>query len=49
LQGFAAHIELGPLSFVGASFLALLVAWSTVGGHEYKVARSSPVEALRYE
>jgi putative ABC transport system permease protein len=49
LEGFADHIELGPLTFVAAGLLALVIAVGTVAGHATLVARAKPVEALRYE
>ena len=49
LEGFAYHIELTPLVFIAASALALAIALVTVSGHAILVARTSPVEALRYE
>jgi putative ABC transport system permease protein len=49
LQGFAYHVDLNPLAFVGASALALIIALATVSGHALMVARTRPVEALRYE
>ena len=49
LDGFAFTIELGPRYFVGAGLAALFVAWVTTAGHALRVARSSPIEALRYE
>jgi putative ABC transport system permease protein len=49
LQGFAYHVDLNPLEFVAASVLALLIALLTVSGHALMVARTRPVEALRYE
>jgi putative ABC transport system permease protein len=49
LEGFAYHVDLSPLVFVGASLLALVVALATVSGHALMVARTRPVEALRYE
>jgi len=49
LQGFAYHVDLNPLAFVGASVLALVIALATVSGHALTVARTRPVEALRYE
>jgi putative ABC transport system permease protein len=49
LDGFAYHIELGPLAFLGASALAILIALVTVTGHAILVSRARPVEALRYE
>ena len=32
-----------------AGFIALMIAWGTVGGNAAKVARSNPIKALRYE
>ncbi len=49
LQGFAYHVDLNPLAFVAASVLALIIALATVSGHALMVARTRPVEALRYE
>ncbi len=49
LEGFAYHVDLNPLVFVAASALALIIALATVSGHALLVARTKPVEALRYE
>jgi putative ABC transport system permease protein len=49
LEGFAYHVNLSPLVFVGASALALAIALLTVSGHAVLVARARPTEALRYE
>jgi putative ABC transport system permease protein len=49
LEGFAYHIDLGPLAFVLASALAVGIALLTVSGHALIVSRARPVEALRYE
>jgi putative ABC transport system permease protein len=49
LQGFAYHVDLSPLTFLVASVLALVIALATVAGHALMVARTRPVEALRYE
>jgi putative ABC transport system permease protein len=49
LDGFAYHVDLNPLVFVAASALALIIALATVSGHALLVARTKPVEALRYE
>jgi putative ABC transport system permease protein len=49
LDGFAYHVDLGVLTFLAASGLALLIALITVTGHTLLVARSRPAEALRYE
>jgi putative ABC transport system permease protein len=40
---------LNPLAFLAASVLALLIALATVSGRALLVARTKPVEALRYE
>jgi putative ABC transport system permease protein len=49
LESFAYHVDLGPLAFLLASGLALLIALVTVAGHAMLVSRARPVEALRYE
>jgi putative ABC transport system permease protein len=49
LDGFAYRVDLGLLTFLAASGLALLLALITVSGHTLLVARSRPAEALRYE
>jgi putative ABC transport system permease protein len=49
LEGFAYHVDLGPMAFLAASALALLIALITVSGHALLVARARPAEALRYE
>jgi putative ABC transport system permease protein len=49
LQGFAYHVALDPLVFLGAAILGLGIALCTVGAHCYLVARAKPVSALRYE
>jgi putative ABC transport system permease protein len=49
LNGFDARIALGPAPFLLAGGLALLIAVVTVAGHAFRVARSNPVHALRYE
>jgi putative ABC transport system permease protein len=49
LDGFAYHVSLSPLVFVGASGLAFVIALVTVSGHAVLVARARPTEALRYE
>ncbi len=49
LEGFADHVNLSPLTFVGAGALALVIALVTVAGHALVIARAKPVEALRYE
>jgi putative ABC transport system permease protein len=49
LNGFEHRIDLNPMVFGTAGFLALLVAWITVGGHAFKAAQENPIRALRYE
>ena len=49
LNGFDARITLSPIPFLAAGLIALLIAVATVGGHAFRVARSSPIHALRYE
>jgi putative ABC transport system permease protein len=49
LEGFAYHVDLGPMVFLAASVLAALIALITVTGHALLVARARPAEALRYE
>jgi putative ABC transport system permease protein len=49
LNGFDARIALTPTPFLIAGALALLIAIVTVGGHAMRIARSSPIHALRYE
>ncbi len=49
LNGFDARISLGPTPFLIAGLLALVIAVGTIAGHAFKVARSNPIHALRYE
>jgi putative ABC transport system permease protein len=49
LNGFDARISLGPTPFLLAALLALAIAIGTIAGHAFKVARSNPIHALRYE
>jgi putative ABC transport system permease protein len=49
LQGFAYHITLSPLYFLGAGAGAMMIAWVTVFTHARKVASANPIHALRYE
>ncbi|MCA1652885.1 MAG: ABC transporter permease [Sphingomicrobium sp.] len=49
LNGFDARIALSPVPFLVAGLLALVIAILTVGGHALRVARASPIHALRYE
>lgn len=49
LNQFDARMPLGPVPFVVAGVLALAIAVLTIGGHAFRVARTNPVHALRYE
>jgi putative ABC transport system permease protein len=49
LNTFDARIDLGPLPFVLAGLLALVIAIGTIAGHAVRVARANPIHALRYE
>ncbi|WP_425442828.1 ABC transporter permease [Sphingomonas spermidinifaciens] len=49
LNGFDQRIALTPVPFLLAGGLALGIAVATVAGHAWRVARTSPVKALRYE
>ena len=49
LSGFDARIPLGAGPFVVAALMAIGIAIGTIAGHAVKVARSNPINALRYE
>jgi putative ABC transport system permease protein len=49
LDSYAFRIPLSPLYFIAAGLCALIIAWITVFAHALRVARASPVLALRYE
>jgi putative ABC transport system permease protein len=49
LNGFDQRIALTPVPFLIAAAIALAIAIATVAGHAMKVARSNPINALRYE
>jgi putative ABC transport system permease protein len=49
LNGFDLRVPLGLTPFLLAGGLALLIAVATVAGHAFRVARSNPIHALRYE
>lgn len=49
LDGYAYRISLSPFYFLLAGAAALLIAWTTVFAHTLRLARTSPVRALRYE
>lgn len=49
LTGYAYRIDLTLLPFAMAGIIALIIAWSTVSLHAWRVARTNPINALRYE
>jgi len=49
LSTFDQRIGLGPVYFLGATALTLLIAVGTVAGQALAVARSEPAKALRHE
>ena len=49
LNGYAYHVKLTALPFIGATVVALALAVVTVSVHSFSVARVKPVAALRYE
>ena len=49
LNTFDARIDLGPTPFLLAGLLALAIAVGTISGHAFRVARTNPIHALRYE
>jgi putative ABC transport system permease protein len=49
LDFFADRIESPLLILAVAGAIAVMLAWSTVAGHAFRIARANPVLALRYE
>jgi putative ABC transport system permease protein len=49
LNQFDIRVDLTPTPFVLAGLLALVIAIATIGAHAFRVARTNPVHALRYE
>ena len=49
LNGFDNRISLTPVPFLAAGLLAMLIAIATISAHAWRVARTSPIRALRYE
>ena len=49
LNFFADRIESPILILVVSGALAVTLAWGTVAGHAFRIARSNPIVALRYE
>jgi putative ABC transport system permease protein len=49
LESYAYRISLNPLYFLTAGAIALAIAWATIFAHALRIARASPIFALRYE
>ena len=49
LESYAYRISLNPLYFLTAGAIALAIAWTTIFAHALRIARASPIFALRYE
>jgi len=49
LNVFVFRFDVTPLHFLVPAMIAILVAWGTVAGQAWKVARANPIKALRYE
>jgi hypothetical protein len=49
LEGYACRITRNPLYFLAAGVVALTIAWVTIITHAVRIARASPIVALRYE
>jgi putative ABC transport system permease protein len=49
LDFFAERIESPIMILLGTGLISVLLAWSTVAGHAYRIARANPVLALHYE
>ena len=49
LNFFADRIESPILLLAGAGAAAIVLAWVTIAGHAWRIARANPVMALRYE
>jgi putative ABC transport system permease protein len=49
LQTFAYHVDINLWIFVASGLIALLIAWITVSYQSLKIARTNPINSLRYE
>lgn len=47
LNNFVFRIDMPFLPYIMAGMIAIAIAWLTIGIHTYKVARTSPINALR--
>jgi len=46
---FADRIDRAELLLLTAAFIAVLLSWATISLHAFRVARTNPIKALRYE
>ena len=49
LEFFADRIDTPILILLVSGLVAVLLSWGTVAGHAWRISRSSPILALRYE
>ncbi|MEM1092449.1 MAG: FtsX-like permease family protein, partial [Pseudomonadota bacterium] len=49
LNFFADRIESPILLLAAAGATAVVLAWATIAGHAWRIARANPIRALRYE
>jgi putative ABC transport system permease protein len=49
LQGFAYRITIGPVVFIEAGTIALMVAMATIAWKSVKAAIGNPIQSLRNE
>ncbi|RZL18723.1 MAG: FtsX-like permease family protein [Pedobacter sp.] len=49
LQNYDYRVSITPMPFVLAFFISVLIALVTVSLQTFKVAKSNPVDALKYE
>jgi|SRR5580692_7293859 ABC-type antimicrobial peptide transport system permease subunit len=49
LQSFSYRVSLSPSFFFNAGMAGLLIGWATSFAHAWRVARTNPIHALRYE
>lgn len=49
LSGFAYRIDMTIIPFLSSGLIALIIAWTTIILHSWRVARMNPIHALRHE
>ena len=49
LEGFASQISIGPLIFLSATFIVLVIGWFSISYQTIKAANFNPASALRIE